>query len=190
MARQRKWKSETERKAAYRARKAAEAAKDNLVRPTPQSQGVQISPQGAPAPPHEIESLTEEQEQAIRDYWGYSASEKRTKAERDAVAARIVAKCADELAWAQAVWAGQAVKEEQRRAEVARKLIEHPLIGQGDRPARRPTPEQRAERARRYEEWWNSPQEVEFRRAYDARQRALASRSSEKELRPPARPPA
>jgi hypothetical protein len=42
-------------------------------------------------PPFPAGPISEEQEQAIRDY-GFSASEKRTRAERDAVAARIMAR--------------------------------------------------------------------------------------------------
>lgn len=188
MARQRKWKSETERKAAYRARKAAEAAKDNLVRPTPQSQGVQISPQGAPAPPHEVESLTEAEEQAIRDYWGYSASEKRTKAERDAVAERILAKCAGDSARAAAIGAYQHAAKEKRRIAKLRSYLQTKVKPADVEPTLATMEQAREERIDGYALWEES--EAEFRRAYDARQRALASRSSEKELRPPARPPA
>lgn len=49
----------------------------------------------------------ERKEQEIRDEWGYAPSEKRTQAERDATARRIVEKNADEIAIAESIWAAQ-----------------------------------------------------------------------------------
>lgn len=39
-----------------------------------------------------VQRMTESDEQAVRDHYGYSSSESRSKAERDAAAARMVAK--------------------------------------------------------------------------------------------------
>lgn len=54
----------------------------------------------------------EEREQAIRDHFGYSPSEKRSQAERQAVADRIVAKGKEELEAAEEIWRAQAEKAE------------------------------------------------------------------------------
>lgn len=49
-----------------------------------------------PPEPHPL-ALSEEQEQAIRDGWGYTASETRTKAERDEAAARMISQSAQPM---------------------------------------------------------------------------------------------
>jgi hypothetical protein len=41
---------------------------------------------------HEEREMTEEEEQALRDFYGYAKTETRTKAERDAAAARMITK--------------------------------------------------------------------------------------------------
>ena len=74
------------------------------------------------------------------------------------------------------VWTRQAREEAGRQAAVARSLEEHPLIGPAGK-ARRPTPEERAARAAAYDAWWNSPAEVAWRRAYDARIRVERPKS-------------
>jgi hypothetical protein len=56
-------------------------------------------------------------EQEIRAEFGYAPSESRTQAERAATAKRIVAKCHDEIAVAEAIWASQGA-----RAPVPRRL--------------------------------------------------------------------
>ena len=97
MGRPRKWKSDAERKRAER------AAKQNETAPAPEPEE---PPEGEVVQTEALESMLqqteadagqpweglqgEEREQAIRNYWGYSASEKRTQAERQAVAERIV----------------------------------------------------------------------------------------------------
>jgi hypothetical protein len=56
------------------------------VEAEPEPQVEEAEPEG--------QALSEAEEQAIRDRYGYTESEKRTKAERDEVAARILAKTA------------------------------------------------------------------------------------------------
>lgn len=71
MPREREYGSDAERQRAYRERKALQ--EQDRGKPW---QGL----------------LGEEREQAIRDFFGYAASETRSKAERDAVARRIMAR--------------------------------------------------------------------------------------------------
>jgi hypothetical protein len=47
-------------------------------------------------------------EQEIRDFWGYTGSEKSTRAERRARAQRIVEANRAQIAWAEALWQAQA----------------------------------------------------------------------------------
>jgi hypothetical protein len=68
MGRPRRYETDADRQAAYRERQREEQDLD-------------------PGMP-----LTPEEEQEIRDFYGYAASETRTKAERDAIARRIVEK--------------------------------------------------------------------------------------------------
>lgn len=73
-------RSNAERQQAYRDRKKA-AKQDGQEETTP------------PEPPPEEDApivQSEVYEQMVRDRWGYSKSEKRTQAERQAVADRIV----------------------------------------------------------------------------------------------------
>lgn len=84
MGRPRKWKSDAERKRAQRsgelakrqAQEAIEAASENTDSPE--------TPVNRP--------LTPEEEQGIRDSYGYSDTEKRSKAERDEAARRMLVK--------------------------------------------------------------------------------------------------
>lgn len=76
MGRPRKWRSDAER---MRAKRAGEAAKHTPDPPTPGATVTTIY-------------TDEAREQAIRDKWGYAASEKRTEAERHATADRIMEK--------------------------------------------------------------------------------------------------
>jgi hypothetical protein len=78
MGRPRKWDSDAERMAAKR------AGSGPARRPGPNDEVILAAREQRP--------LTEEEEQAIRDRWGYTESEKRTKAERDATARRMLGK--------------------------------------------------------------------------------------------------
>jgi hypothetical protein len=104
---QRKYQSDAERQAAYRERKrhAEEAQRRNEEGPavTPERNYVTTEPTPSVTPPRPTSvqglvaaaragqiKLTEGEEQFIRDQLGFSSSEKRTLAERDGVARRIV----------------------------------------------------------------------------------------------------
>jgi hypothetical protein len=82
MPREKRYSSRAEQQRAYRERKALLEQSD-----VPE----QVSDPALEALVGQ-EVLSEAQEQAIRDSWGYSASETRTKAERDAAAKRMVEK--------------------------------------------------------------------------------------------------
>jgi hypothetical protein len=55
-----------------------------------------------------LEPKTPQQEQQLRDYWGYSKSNKSTKAERDAAARVIIEQNKDRVAFANELWGEQA----------------------------------------------------------------------------------
>jgi len=99
----------------------------------------------------------EEREQKIREYFGYSDSERRTQAERQAVADRITGKAEArrELAEAQAAWNRQGAEAERRRrakfedlrdALLERGVKNVPVSFEVDSEAR-------ARRAREYAAW-------------------------------------
>ena len=92
MARPRKWTSEAERVAAYRASKAVDVDPElperdvNEPEPAPGARTVDallVLPAGA--------SLSDVEEQLLRDHFGYTSSERRTRAEREAAAAKMLA---------------------------------------------------------------------------------------------------
>jgi hypothetical protein len=100
---------ERERKAAWRARKkeleahpeTAPIAKDvaDLEYPEPEPGPEEPGPPGQAVRAPRIKMTAEEvaaalpdPEQAVRDYWGYSSSETRSKAERDEAARRMLVK--------------------------------------------------------------------------------------------------
>lgn len=92
MARPRKWSSEAERLAAYRERQAAD------VDPALPERDVDEAP--APEGTRSVEvlltlpadtKLSEAEEQLLRDHFGYTASDRRTRGERNASAQKILA---------------------------------------------------------------------------------------------------
>lgn len=83
-------KSNAERQREYRERRKAEAIAHPGSSPTPQESQEEAPEGGTP----EIVQ-TEAYEQMVRDSYGYSASEKRTQAERQAVADRITGRLSD-----------------------------------------------------------------------------------------------
>lgn len=64
------------------------------------------------------ELLSPAMEQEIRDHFGYKASETRTRAERNAAAARIVRRTQGQTGWAKQVWAEQAAQVERRERQL------------------------------------------------------------------------
>jgi len=94
MPQERKHDSAADRQRAYRERKRNEQAAASV---TPSDDSA-AGPVTRPTQPHELiqaaragqVELTEAEEQFIRDFLGYAGSEKRTLAERDAAAKRMV----------------------------------------------------------------------------------------------------
>src|SRR5262245_34318078 len=93
MARPRRYATNAERQAAYRARQA-----DQDVDPSLPVREIDEPVVTEPIPERTVEQLlvlpvasvlTASEEQALRDHFGYTASERRTRAERAATAARI-----------------------------------------------------------------------------------------------------
>jgi len=83
------------RQAAHRRRVEERAVSELAEALTPTAQGADPKPPPSPAPPPVKDEIDEEQ--AIRDSFGYAASETRTRAERDAVAARIMGRASSEV---------------------------------------------------------------------------------------------
>lgn len=88
-----KYGSDDERRAADAERKRL--ARERLVDPELPARDINEEPVTHPSIERVIAeatpgALSEEEEQTLRDHFGYSKSEKRTKAERDATAARIL----------------------------------------------------------------------------------------------------
>jgi len=102
--------------------------------------------------------LSENEEQAVRDFWGYASSEKRTRAERQAVADRICGRTPPTLEEARKAWIQQAQRMERRRVQ------KRASLGLLDDTA------ERKKRADAYARWYE--REVEPARAEERRKQA------------------
>lgn len=95
MARPRKWNSEAERIADYRRRQ-----KEQLVDPDLPEREIDADPEPVLEGARDVQALialpadaplSDAEEQLLRDHFGYAKSERRTRAERAGIAARISA---------------------------------------------------------------------------------------------------